>query len=325
MICGTSPKARHGTCRAFFIGLLFAAVGCSPEESGTGNSSADDTEPQRPAIELAGRLANREINEASGLARSRRSRDVFWVINDSGKPRLHPIDSTGRALGRVNLDKAGNSDWEDLASFEFDGKPYLLVADIGDNEGKRKNVRLYFVEEPLPDDKEVDVAWRYDFSYTGGPRDAEAVAVDVGEERVLVLSKRELPPFLYELPLKPDGKKRQEAKRLGPLVTLPKPRRQDVEFAPMTDNYWWQPTAMDIAGSGHAAVILTYSGVFYYRRSQGEDWFDAMKRTPVVLSVADYREAESVAFNADDSAVYVTLEGEGAPLIRISLEELGQQ
>jgi hypothetical protein len=57
---------------------------------------------------------------------------------------------------------------------------------------------------------------------------------------------------------------------------------------------------------------------------EGEDWFDAMKRTPAVLSVADFREAESVAFDADDSAVYVTLEGKGAPLIRISLEELSQ-
>ena len=324
MTCGTAPKARHTSCRAFFFGLLFAAAGCSPEEPRAENF-ADDTGARRPVIELVGRLANREIDEASGLARSRRSGDVFWIINDSGKPRLHPIDPTGRALGRVKLEKAGNSDWEDLASFEFEGKPYLLVADIGDNDSKRKDVRLYFVEEPLPDDKKADVAWRYDFEYPGGPRDAEAVAVDIGEERVFVLSKREIPPFLYELPLKPSGKKRQTASRLGPILTLPKPRRQDVEFAPMTDNYWWQPTAMDIAGNGQAAVILTYSGVFYYRRSQGEDWYDAMKRTPVVLSVADYREAESVAFNADDTAVYVTLEGRGAPLIRISLEDLSQQ
>jgi hypothetical protein len=283
---GTSPKARHASCRAFFFGLLFALVGCSPEEPPPGDS-ADESGTRRPAIELVGRLANREIDEASGLARSRRSNDVFWIINDSGKPRLHPIDPTGRALGRVKLEKASNSDWEDLASFEFEDKPYLLVADIGDNNSKRKDVRLYFVEEPQPDDKEADVAWQYDFNYPGGPRDAEAVAVDIGEERVFILSKREIPPFLYELPLKPGGKKRQEAKSLGPVLTLPKPRRQDVEYAPMTDNYWWQPTAMDIAGNGEAAVILTYSGVFYYRRSQGEDWFDAMKRTPAVLSVAD--------------------------------------
>lgn len=255
------------------------------------------------------------------MARSQRRDGMFWVINDSGKPRVHAIDSRGRKLGRVKLDKASNSDWEDIASFDFDGQAYLLVADIGDNDSKRKDVRLYFIEEPDPDDKEVDIAWRYDFDYDGGPRDAEAIAVDTENARVLVVSKRELPPAIYELPLQPGSRKRQTARRLGPVMTLPKPRRQDVEFAPATNNYWWQPTAMDIARDGSSAVILTYSGVFHYERAVGEDWLDAFGRVPAVLSVADYGEAESIAFNSDGTAVYVTFEGRGAPLLRIRLKE----
>lgn len=297
--------------------------GCSPDAPPAEASGANDA--RRPAVELVGRIENRDINEASGLARSQRDGDIFWVINDSGKPRLHPIDSSGRTLGRVKLDKASNTDWEDLASFQIDGKSYLLVADIGDNDAKRKDVRLYFTEEPDADDEDTDIAWRYDFSYPGGPRDAEAVAVDVAEARVLVLSKRELPPVIYELPLKPNSKKRQKAKRAGPLLTLPKPRRQDVEFAPATKSWWWQPTAMDIAQDGRAAVILTYSGVFYYARNDGEDWLEAFGRVPAVLSAADYAKAESVAFNSDGTAVYVTFEGRGAPLLRIGLEETAKQ
>jgi len=268
---------------------------------------------------LAGRLENRDIDEASGLARSQRRSDVFWVINDSGKPRLHPISSRGKALGRVKLDDASNSDWEDLASFALDGEPYLLVADVGDNDGKRKDVRLYIVAEPAPDDKEAEVAWEFDFSYPGGPRDVEAIAVDAANDRVLLLSKREIPTVLYAVPLRPDSDKRQMAIRLGEIASLPRPRRQDIEFAPKTKDWWWQPTGMDLAEDGRAAVILTYRGVFYYRRNLDEDWQDALQRRPLALSLGDFGEAESVAFNAAGDSIYITFEGKGAPVVRIDI------
>jgi hypothetical protein len=297
---------------------LLAACGSDAPEA-----NQEQGQPRATAV-LAGRLENRDIDEASGLARSQTNADVFWVINDSGKPRLHPIDTRGRALGRVKLDDANNADWEDLSSFRLDGKPYLLVADIGDNDSKRKDVRLYFVVEPEPDEEEADVAWDFEFSYAGGPRDAEAIAVDVENERVLVLSKREIPAVLYALPLRPDGNKRQKAERLG-IPALPQPRRQDVEFARKTKNYWWQPTGMDLADDGSAAVILTYGGVFYYPRSTGEDWMVALRRKPVALSTGDYGEAEAIAFNADTTSIYVTLEGRGAPVLRIDLPEVKEK
>ena len=73
---------------------------------------------------------------------------------------------------KSKLEDANNSDWEDLASFRLDGENYLLVADIGDNDGKRKDVRLYFVEEPKPGSKKTEVSWKYDYSYPSGPLDA---------------------------------------------------------------------------------------------------------------------------------------------------------
>jgi len=67
-------------------------------------------------------------------------------------------------------------------------------------------------------------------------------------------------------------------------------------------------------------VILTYRGVFFYLRRPGEDWIDALKRRPLALSTGDYGEAESVSFNADGTAIIITLEGRGAPVVRIDLE-----
>lgn len=254
------------------------------------------------------------------MARSQRYPDVFWITNDDGPSALYAIDASGRDLGRVNVKDASNRDWEDLASFTLDGVPYLLVADIGDNEGKRKDVRLYVIEEPEAGDDKVDYAWRIEFSYAEGPRDAETVAVDVENRRVLVLTKRDVPALLYSLPLQPESKKRQEAVRLGAVGSLPQPSRPDLEFASKTDVWHWQPTAMDISDDGSKAVVLTYGGVYLYRRNPGEEWIDAMRRSPVVVSQTRNREAESVAFNKDGSAVYITLEQRNAPVFRLPVK-----
>lgn len=270
-------------------------------------------------FETVGRLQSKKIDEASGLARSQRRDDMFWVVNDDGDAEIHAIDGRGAKLGNVNLSKSRNNDWEDLASFTFEGKPYLLIASVGDNNRERKDVTLYVAREPDPDEKKTKVDWRIDFSYPGGPKDAEAVAVDVENERVLILTKREIPAALYEVPLRPDSKKTQKAKRLGTVATLPQPSRRDVEFAPGTDNWYWQPTAMDLSPNGKLLAVLTYGGVYLYRRTADESWIDALQRPPLVLGTTRNREAESIAFNSDGSALFITFEGRNAPLIRATL------
>jgi hypothetical protein len=272
------------------------------------------------ASTIVGTLQNHNIDEASGLARSQRYPDVFWVINDDGPSNLYAIDSAGRDLGRVKISDTSNRDWEDIASFTLDGVGYLLIADIGDNDGKRKDVRIYVVEEPKPGKSKVDYAWRLDFEYPEGPRDAEAVAVDVENRRVLVLTKRDIPALLYSVPLVPKSKKRETATRLGVVGSLPQPSRRDVEFAPKTDDYFWQPTSMDISGDGRRAAILTYGGVYLYERLSNQPWLDTLQRQPVVVSKTRNREAESVAFNATGDAVYITLEQRNSPLFRLSLD-----
>jgi hypothetical protein len=185
--------------------ILFA--GCQPASDSASSSSL---------LTEAGRLQDCSIDEASGLARSQRHADVLWVINDDGPPALYAINTTGAALAKVKLSKANNRDWEDLASFRLNDTPYLLIADIGNNDRKRKDVRLYVVEEPELDQKKARIAWEFDFEYPEGRRDAEAIAVDAENERILVLTKRDVPAVLYELPLKPESKKKRvKARRLS--------------------------------------------------------------------------------------------------------------
>jgi endonuclease/exonuclease/phosphatase family metal-dependent hydrolase len=240
-------------------------------------------------------------------------------MNDSGKPLLYALDTTGRHLGRVELRKSDNRDWEDLASFRLEGEPYLLIADIGDNDARYKKRTLYIAKEPRSDESKTKVDWAIDFVYPNGPRDAEAAAVDLENERVLLLSKRDIPPALYELPLRPEGDEKLTARWLGTIDSLPRPSRQDVEFAPKTKNWHWQPVGMDISADNRAAVILTYRAAYYYLRRADQDWFDALNTQPVRIGLGNFRDAEAVAFGDDARTVYVTGEGRHPRLLRVDL------
>ncbi len=279
--------------------------------------------PIGPAPVMLGRLEDPRILEASGLARSLSQDNVLWVINDNGaKEWVHAISPRGARLGEFDLKKAKNRDWEDLASFRLDGTPYLLVADIGDNEGQRESRTLYVVEEPVVEKKSAaKLAWRVDFRYPDGPRDAESAAVDVENERALVLSKRDIPPVLYEVPLRANGKKTVTAKWLGTIRSLPPPTRQDVEFAPKTRDWHWQPVAMDISADNLAAVILTYRAVYYYEREPGQDWFDALNTRPRRVGIGNLRNAEAIAFGNAGRRVIVTGENKHSPVLLINFEE----
>ena len=272
---------------------------------------------------VAGQLENKDIVEASGLASSRRDPEILWALNDGGsKPRLYAFDLTGAHRGRIKLDDARNRDWEDIASFELGGEPYLLVADTGDNDNRRKKVSFYVVAEPDlgADDKvRLEPDWRVDFRYPDGPRDAEAVAVDAANEHVIVLTKRDLPPVLYSVPLRPDGDGTVTATRLGAIESLPRPRRQDIDQAPFTKDWHWQTTGMDLSPDGSLAVILTYRAVYLFRRDPGASLYDSLTGQAYSLGLGNFRDAESVAFSADGQSIFVTVERRHAPLLRIDI------
>ena len=293
------------------LAILPLCTACSP--------TSDNTEP--PAIRQSARIASAEITEASGLAQSTRRRDRLWVINDGGSPPvLHAISTDGETEGSVTLDPGRNVDWEAMASFELDGKSWLLVADTGDNEAVRDISTIYVVEEPLLTENEHAVlapAWTFSFRWPDGPRDCEAVAVDVPNERILLLSKRSIPAVLYELPLRPAADGVIAATRLGTVDALPQPTADDLERAAPERNWHWQPTAMDIASDGSATVILTYRAVYHFERSNDETWMEALRRPATVVDLGGIREAEAIVFVDDGRSLLFTVEAPRAPLYRI--------
>lgn len=282
-------------------------------------SADSDNVESNPLIEQVGNLTSKKLDETSGLARSNQLGGVFWAMNDDGPAAIYALDSTGRHLGRVRITGAKNRDWEDIASFVLDDTAYLVVADIGDNGSKYKHLSLYVVKEPDPKDDAAELAWQIDFRYPDGPRDAESIAVDAIDGHIYVLAKRTVPAELYRLPLQPTSADIVQAELVGRLDSLPQPNQRQLKNA-LQNGWGWQPTAMDFAPDGKSALVLTYDGVNYFSRDDGESWPDALQGRAMHLSLGRYEDAESIAYSDDPGVAFVTLEGKRAPLLRIELK-----
>ncbi len=272
-----------------------------------------------------GRLEANELVEASGLAASRRDSGLLWAVNDSGnRPVLYALSGDGRALGQVTVAGVDDGDWEDLAAFTWQGEPWLLVADVGDNRGQRDRVVLHALPEPQFDARgrfsgEVQPAWSLIFTYPDGPRDCESLAVDPVAGKILLLSKRSSPPVLYSLPLgPPSGDRPLVATVIAPLATIPPPTPVDLLLP--YGKYRSQPTAMDLSADGRELVILTYRHAFLLHRALGQAWDGILTEPLQVIELPDLftlAQREAACFSADGQSLYVTGEGAGAALLRL--------
>ena len=265
------------------------------------------------------------VRESSGLAPSRRDPRLLWTHNDSGgQPVLYALTPDGTLHGSLRIAGLHNIDWEDIASFELDGRAWLLIADTGDNNIYRSDCALYVVAEPDPADLSptretaAQVAWKIPVRYLDGPRDCEAVAVDPRANLVYLLAKRTSPHGLYTLPLRPpaDGVTpsalpvAQLAEKLFP---QPTPSQSIVPIP--TGRYRAQPTGMSFAADGSAAVVVSYGDVLLFPRKKDERWEKTLRRDPIVLAPHGLAQAEGVTFGPDNRTLYVSSEGETSSIM----------
>ena len=259
------------------------------------------------------RLANRNIDESSGMACSRRNPGVFWTHNDSGSgPILYAFNKKGEDLGTFEIEGAKARDYEDIASFSLDGKHYLLVGDTGDNAERRKGYTLYLVEEPeVPQGKgrvagKAKLLQTIDFTFEGGSRDGESLAVDPTSRTIFVATRtysRKCEIFQLPLPTEPP-KRSLVAKHIA---------TAKIKVG----------NAMDISPDGLRAVISSYWDGYEFTRKPGEDWATAFRRTPRVIALPgrkERRKGESVAYGPDGKTLYLTSEGSACPLWEVPVE-----
>jgi len=290
--------------------------------------AADVPDATAPGWRIAGHLTNTAIREASGLAPSRRCADRLWIVNDSGNPaRLWAVDSRGRDIASLDIEGAANEDWEDLASVVLDGRPWLAIADCGDNLGIRDGIFVHFVEEPETErvaPLAVRPALSLSIRFEDGARDCEAAAVDPTERTVLLLSKRDPRPALYLVRLPPaptwtSAVHSAVAHRAAVFASWPPP--QGGSNRGVLGNIGNQPTAMDLSPDGRRLLILTYEDAWIVERRAGEDWAIAAARPMLRAEMPDpaegvLRRREAACWSADGACFFVTGEGNEPPLLR---------
>jgi len=285
------------------------------------------TEIPPVSVVRTGWLAADELREASGVQASHSREGDFFLHNDDGKPIIFAIDETGADLGFVTIVPAKNKDWEDITSVPVDGGRWIVLGDIGDNQAKRKSIKLYFAEEPQTGKNDrysgkVDLQHSLRLTYPDGPRDCESMSYDPVGNQILLLSKRDNPPRLYAVDLETAFTQQSaELAFLGAVADLRPPTRSDkTQWQGRTD---WisQPTGFDISGNGSEAVVITYRSLYHYRRQENEDWLTAMQRKPAEMVGPPARQNEAVAYSLDGKGIYVTTEKLPAPVYRIEFRQ----
>ena len=271
-----------------------------------------------PEPRLAGVLLDGGLDETSGLAASGRFRDTFWLIQDGGNgAQLHAISRRGSRVASLQVDGVHNTDWEDLASFEMQGRPYVLIADTGDNGGLRRTLLLHVVPEPesLVDGAHVRPAWSIAFRWPDGPRDSEAVTVDAAAGEVLLVSKKRDPAELFAVPLRPSPGV-ATARRIARLA--PPPTEAGAGGNAQDDRrrkLGRQVTAADLSPDANTLAVLTYDRLLLYPRRPGESWAKAVARPPRTQPVPWLHQAEALAWLPDGSGLFATGEFSPAPLV----------
>ncbi len=257
--------------------LLLGAIGCAL----LGRPSFQSDTVKEPAI-----------NEASGLASSIKTPGLLYTHNDSGgDAAVYVLNRRGLMPARIVLKGVTNRDWEDIATGTdpIDGKPYVFIAETGDNNARYKSVFIYRFAEPEILDTLITVSKidKIEFTYEDGPRDAEALFADPRTGDLYVISKREENCGIYRLEYPQSFSKPNVARRVG---SLP---------------YNWI-TAADISPAGNRILVKTYSTIYCYKRGKNQSIAEALAGKYKIMPYKLEEQGEAIAFDENGKG-YLTI------------------
>lgn len=232
------------------------------------------------------------LEEISGMACSRNISGLIYVHNDSGgEAAVYILDSLGKNVGKIELLNTKNRDWEDIAVGPgSDGKSYIYIGEIGDNNAQHDEIVLYRIPEPKVFKSESQVSpQKIILKYPGGARDAESLMVDPLSGDIFIVSKRDSLNTLYRLP----------ADKFGNGEAL----LEEALKLPFTS-----ATAADISVDGRQILVKNYFSIYYWTRKTGESVEQAMSREPVILPYSPEPQGEAIGFLPSGKAFYTLSE-----------------
>ena len=267
----------------------------------TGCASVQNTQLLPPSLfgerVILGQVENDKLNEISGLAASRIHPGVIWVHNDSGDSnQVYAMNESGQHLGTYKVSACLALDWEDIAVGPGPDEKlsYLYVGDIGDNRAIRPFIHICRIAEPSnlhdmnseasPVKAEV-IALRY----PDGARDAETLMVDPSTKDLYIVTKREYNVFVYRAAFPQSVTEINELEKVAEL--------------PLT-----RITAGDISADGNEVLLKSLGKVFYWRRTQGEQFAEMFKKPYDEVPYRREPQGEAIGWASDASGFYTMSE-----------------
>lgn len=297
-------------------------------------TQAQETQERPKTFEKLGTLDSPLIRESSGLAIAETQPDSFWTVNDSGHTNdVFCVSFSGQVLAQVTLRNASNVDWESMAWFVKDGVRYLVVADVGDNRSRRQQLQVYFFPEPEFERQSEMVkfavdCWGFQFVYSDGPRDCEALAVDPLTldiwmvEKVMRPRSDRQPPGLYRI----SASDRWLDKALNHRASETK--ANNVSDSPLLtaervgDFPFLFVTGLNFSPAGNRLVMRNYFQAFLFEKPADQTWADTLLSSkPTTIRLPVQRQGEAIAFSSDAKSLIVTSEFENQPIWRIHLDK----
>jgi hypothetical protein len=264
-------------------------------------------------------LENQLINESSGIAASRRNKDIFWTHNDSGDDAfLYAIDRQGKHRGVWRVKGAQAQDWEDIAVCKDakSGRSYLYVGDIGNNSKKREFLTVYRILEPVITAKdsattkekpaETVAAEAIKLKYPEGNFDAEALMVHPQTGDLYIVTKV-MGAAAKVFKLKAPFMQQKEARLI--FVAEVKAPNRFIGFL----------TGGDISPDGHRVALCDYLSAFEITLPDKKGLaFDEIWKQPVqVINIGTRKQGEAICYRADGMALLATSEVLPCPLIEV--------
>ncbi|MFV0589909.1 MAG: hypothetical protein ACK5M7_00870 [Draconibacterium sp.] len=192
--------------------ILFLVFSCNGSVKKDNKSKADTNfvtsemmvEPYIPKVP-------EELQEISGLLIYQ---NLFWGFNDSGgKNILYAFGKNGKVEMEIEIENAGNNDWESIAQ---DAK-HIYIGDFGNNRGDRKNLCVYKLKKKDIHDgkhqkvKAEKISFEYEqqqsfsFPVNKTPYDCEAMAWYKGELHLFSKNWKDHTTEHYKLAVKKGG------------------------------------------------------------------------------------------------------------------------
>lgn len=296
--------------RLLALSILAVCAGCGGDREAPATTTVAPSPRQAAAkpdlcgslrARVVGRVEDPEVEELSGLVRSRAHPGLLFAHEDSGAgPVLEALRGDGALAGRMTVAGAAALDWEDIAAAPGpDGEPLLYVGDIGDNAGERASIDIYRVAEPAVGPTATAPAARLTLRYPDGAHDAEALLADPLRDELVIVTKGLLSGRAYSVSsLRPAGSR--TTLRRGPAIDL------------------GLVTAGDVSADGRVVALRSYDRLAVWRRRGREPLTRTLARAPCLspTSLGGEGQGEALALDARGTTALTVPEGRRPALRR---------